>query len=658
MGKAKLFYEDWSGFPIGPIRRDNTARAEYMAMVVPGNPQGWYHNASGGPSVDRNHSAIAVRRSAAGRVIEVPASISPWGPSLILTPGPKPWRNYTAQAAITVRGPLPVGLVVRYQTNRDCYAAIFESGMFKLLRVLEGTMTVLACVPFQPGSRPVKVTLSVNKSRLRAQADSVKLSGDDGCIASGSVGLWANGPATFGPVRVTAAAAEVRRQRIEERRVQQRLCAKQSSLPGMELVAKLDVRGHALGRQIRFADLDGDGRDEILFAVPTTHRGRIWRYNKIARISALDLSGQVLWERGKIRPDSTDITADLPFQVANRGNGMEVVAAFGSILEILDPRTGKARQKMITPKPPRMEPYWDEINQYWGDGHFDDLPHLLPDSIRLCNFAGQQPHGDIFIKDRYHNGWAIDGRTLRVLWHHRCNTGHYPFAVDLNGDGKDEVLMGYSRLDSKGNLIGRLYLGDHPDACFSYTDYRGVRHNLHPCGEAGLYDEMNDGRHSEVHLGHVQHLSLAKFCAGLADLQRIIVTYHGNQGIILLLDSDNHIIRKVERYGAGSVCQPVNWTGDGRELIAFSPRHGDGGLWDEHFELVVPFPDDKRPGKYMEVHDILGLGFDQIIVWDESTLHVYAPKVRPRQSTRRYAPIRPGPNLSNYQVNYSLPSWI
>ena len=161
-----------------------------------------------------------------------------------------------------------------------------------------------------------------------------------------------------------------------------------------------------------------------------------------------------------------------------------------------------------------------------------------------------------------------------------------------------------------------------------------------------------------MHLGHVQHLSIANFAGALPDLERIIVTYHGNEGIIALMDCDDRILRKAERYAAGAVCQPVNWTADGRELIAFSARHGDGGLWDEHLDLVVPFPDDDRPGKYIEVHDLLGLGVDQLIVWDEQRLHVYAPADRPKRKGKRYAPIRPGPNLSNYQVNYSLPRWV
>ncbi len=668
-----LLKENWSEFALGPIHRDNTARGEYMAMVVPANPGGWYHNANAGRGVDRDHSPFRVRKTGAVRTVALPAGCRPWGPSVVLTTGERPWRDFEIAAAVTVsdgRSPLPVGVVARYRSNRDYYAAVFESGRFKLVRMLEGVPTVLDASEMNPGRRAIDVKLRVEGDQLTAWAGKVKLGGRDGCISSGGIGLWANGPAAFGRVTVKASRAEAARIAAQGKRQAAGVVAKRRKLPQMELLAEIDVRGHALGRQIRFADLDGDGRDEILLAVPTYCQGRTWRYNQLARISALDLDGKVLWERGRIQPDSSDITGDLPFQAADRGAGMEVVACFGPSIEVLDPRTGRTTRKALTPRPPKMEPYWDEINMYWGDGHGDDVPRLIPDCLRLCNFTGRGPYADLYVKDRYHNLWALDGRTFAILWHHRCNTGHYPYACDLNGDGRDEVILGYSRVDSKGKLIGRLYLGDHPDACFSYVDPHGVRHNLHPCGEAGFIDECSDGRLAELPLGHVQHLSVANFVpegsphrgssrsgASLGDLERIVVTYHGNEGIIAMLDCEDRILRKTERYAAGAVCQPVNWTGDGRELIAFSPRHGDGGLWDEHFELVVPFPSDDRPGKYMEVHDLLGLGLDQIVVWDESRLHIYGPKLRLRKTGRRYDPLRPWPNLSNYQVNFSLPRW-
>jgi len=655
-----LFSEDWSEFPLGHLNRDSTARGEYMAMVVPPNPNGWYHNGNMGVRgvPDRNHSAFSVRKRKSGRTVGLPQR--GWAPSVILTRGEMPWRDFVVTARVTVKDALPVGLVGRYVTDREHYAAYFESGVFKLARVVEGEAHILDSALFKRTNKPLTVTLKLKGDALIAKAGRVTLSGTDGAIASGGIGLWANGPGEFGKVTVKTTAAELKRMGREAKRGAARIAAKRRKYPEMELVCELDVRGHALGRQIRFADLDGDGRMEILFAIPAFHQGRNWRYTKISQISALDLDGNVLWKRGKIADDSLDITADMPFQAADRGyDGMEVVACFGWSLEVLDPLTGKTKQKVRTPKPPTMEPYWNELSQYWGDGHGDDLPWVIPDAVRLCNFKGRHAYGDLFFKDRYHNLWAVDGKSLKVLWHHAANSGHYPWAADMNGDGVDEVLHGYSRLDSKGNLVGRLFLGDHPDACFSYVDENGLRHNLHPSGEAGLIDECSDGRVTEVHLGHVQHLSVANFIQYRPDLERITVDYHGNEGIIVMMDCDDRVLRKVEKYASGSICQPVNWTGDGRELIAFSPRHGDGGLWDENLDLVVEFPkpDGDRPGKYMEVHDLIGLGVDQLIVWDERRLHVYAPARLPKRRGKRYAPVRPGPNLSNYQVNYSLPRW-
>jgi hypothetical protein len=133
----------------------------------------------------------------------------------------------------------------------------------------------------------------------------------------------------------------------------------------MRLLAEVDVRGHACGRQLRFADLNNDGRDELLFAVPATHKGQQWPYQTLTRLSAMTLDGKVLWERGQFAENSGAITCDLPVQAADRGRGMEIVAAFTDSLEILDPRTGKTRQNTRTPKPPRMEPYWDEISRPW-----------------------------------------------------------------------------------------------------------------------------------------------------------------------------------------------------------------------------------------------------------------------------------------------------
>ena len=653
-----LFHETWADFSAGPLRRENSARGEYMTGLLPDNPGGWYHGGkplSGNP--DGLHSPFSIARSGGRARLTKTADTPPWGVSLVLTPGPRPWRDYTVHADLAVRGHGPVGLVARYHSSRDFYAALFEGGLFKLLRMAEGVTTELASAPFLTLRKPVAVSLSVQGETLTAKAGHTTLSARDGHLTSGGIGLWAEGGVTCGPITVRAPAAERRRLECESQSETRRLRSVRKAFAPMRLLAEVDVRGHAIGRQLRLADLDGDGRCELLFAAQGPVRGKQWEYSQIAHLSAVNLEGCVLWERGSFPAGAVSITTDLPVQAADRGRGMEVVAAFGSSLEILDPRTGRTKQRSTLPQPPKMEPYWDEINSYFGAPHGDDLPRLIPNSVRLCNLSGRHQHGDLIVKDPQHCAWGLDGRSLKPLWRHRCNTGHYPYTCDLDGKGRDLVILGYSRLDHTGKLVGRLFIGDHPDACFAYRDRHGVRRILHPAGEAGLIDERDDGKVEELHLGHVQHLSVANFDPARPGLERIVVMFHGAEGIIALMDEQHRILRKTERYAAGAICQPVNWTGDGRELIGFSPRLGDGGLWNEHFDLVVPFPDGPRPGQYMEVHDVLGLGVDQIVVWDEERLHVYGPATLPRAARRRYEPVRSWPNTSNYQVNFSLPKW-
>ncbi|PCJ59015.1 MAG: hypothetical protein COA79_11695 [Planctomycetota bacterium] len=653
----QLFQEDWSAFKRGPINRDVTARGEYMTMLVPANPNGWYHSAlpKGNKTIDNNHSPFIIKKSSTGNFLELPQRT--FAHSNVMTTGYKPWQNFEISASIKLNDHLPVGLVVRYETNNDYYSLLIESGVVKIIRNFEGHLVVLASQSVSKTKKTLSFKFRAEGNLLTGSVAGIKLKAEDSCISEGGFGLLCNGACKIGKLNVKTYSKEKERiEKLNKKNVAH-LVKIQKKYPAMELLKEVNIKGYSLGRQIRFADLSGDGTTDLLFGIPTKFQGKKWTYDQLSKLSALNLEGELLWERGSIKKDSSRITSDLPFQVADRGFGTEIVACFGHDIEIIHSASGNTIKKVKLPKAPKMEPYWDEINMYWGSGHGDDMPNLLADSLMFANFTGRHEYGDLFIKDRYHNGWGIDGKTLKPLWHHRCNTGHFPFVTDLTGDGLDDVVMGYSRVNNKGQLMGRIYLGDHPDGCFSYVDTDGHRHNLHPSGEAGFIDEYDDYRISEVHLGHVQHLSIGNFIPDKPDLERIIVTYHGNEGIIVLMDMNNRVLRKIEKYGAGSICQPVNWTGDGKELIAFSARHGDGGLWDENFDLVVPFPNDDRPGQYLEVHDMLGLGYDQIIVWDEEKLHVYGPAKKPKKNGKVYMPKRPGPHTSNYQVNFSLPAW-
>ena len=139
--------------------------------------------------------------------------------------------------------------------------------------------------------------------------------------------------------------------------------------------------------------------------------------------------------------------------------------------------------------------------------------------------------------------------------------------------------------------------------------------------------------------------------------------YWGEPDIVYLCDLDGRVIRDMECLGLGTICQPANWTGDGRELIMLTSDAAKGGLYNGEFRRVVPLPGKGRPTLCCEVRDVLGLGVDQIIVWDHDRLQVYAPDRLPSTDgqapgiTRRYNPDRPHVNQSNYMAYYSLPRW-
>jgi len=67
--------------------------------------------------------------------------------------------------------------------------------------------------------------------------------------------------------------------------------------------------------------------------------------------------------------------------------------------------------------------------------------------------------------DRYRNFWIFD-RHLELLWQGQGQTGHFPYPFDVDGDGRDEVLIGYSLWDHSGQQRWSHdeELKDHADA--------------------------------------------------------------------------------------------------------------------------------------------------------------------------------------------------
>ena len=86
------------------------------------------------------------------------------------------------------------------------------------------------------------------------------------------------------------------------------------------------------------------------------------------------------------------------------------------------------------------------------------------DAIAFLNFSGQPGRRELLVKDRYSNFWAFDNRLTR-LWQGQGQTGHYPYPFDLDGDGRDELAIGYAVWDHRGHQLWShdAELDDHAD---------------------------------------------------------------------------------------------------------------------------------------------------------------------------------------------------
>src|SRR6266446_6469541 len=113
--------------------------------------------------------------------------------------------------------------------------------------------------------------------------------------------IWSNNvPARFQEFQVTAStlATDQIVRRVSGREVE--LSKRRAENPKPKLWRRFETPSYGTGRSVRFGDLDGDGRVEMLLA-QNIPRVRGDGFDQISCLTAVTLEGQVLWQSG--RPD-------------------------------------------------------------------------------------------------------------------------------------------------------------------------------------------------------------------------------------------------------------------------------------------------------------------------------------------------------------------
>lgn len=663
--KKILFEDNFSGFPIGefPYDPDHSATGEYHFVIEKGYAGSWVnqvcnynYNGSGASWIITEHEGkhymeqMRIEKNKPHRTFPT------------LQTGDIFWFDYDASVSmrrISTKG--CAGLAFCMQNSINTLVFLLEDNKAKVVYRHKENVSTLAETAFPHDCDSFyMLAVSVHGEQVNCFIDGKEILSLTTPLAAkgGKVGITADCPTQFTDVLVQADAdvwAAIEANRQADALATAEL---QKQFPQMKLWKKIDLKNFGTSRQIRFGHLTGT--DEW-FIVLAQAQKRVHRdaYAHISCLTAIDLDGNILWQKGEPSENSAvlgKISADMPFQVYDiNGDGKdEVIWGENFEIQILEGATGKVLKSAKTPLSD------DDDNSLIGVPYnayaFD---RINPDGIRIANFSGKEHASDILIKDRYCRVYALNS-DLEVMWKYVSpkNTGHFPLAIDVNGDGHDELLCGYTLLDHNGKTIWTLPIElDHTDEIVAGKFVTGSDKGYFACvsGTQGFFIcDFQGNIISHDYIGHAQRVSVGNYCPDEEGFHIIVSNFWGHQGILYFYDSKGNPVWEMENELNGNVLAPVNWKGDGSDLILLNADVTRGGLINGSGRQAVAFPDDGHPTMCCEAIDLCGDARDELVVWDYHSLYIYTQEDAPIENC--YEPVKyPIHNASNYRGEYSYP---
>lgn len=660
-----LCREDFQDFSIGefPYDRDHTAVGEYHYVVQDGYMGKWYdpvcnytYNGTGPTWIVTEYDGVHFMESM--RI----AKNQPHRMFPTLETGDHNWRNYKVSVLIQRLSQKGMsGLVFCLNNSIDTLVFYLEGKDKAILayRHKEEVIIIKETKFNHDCDSLYKLCVDCNEGTVSCYVNDKLLIYENVNLScrGGKVGITADCPTRFTEFFVAVSRAE---SLAIEMRIHEAYRIESEEMerhPRMKLWKKINFKNFGTGRQIRFGHLTGT--KEWFFVLAQAQK-RVSRdaYGFISCLTAIDLNGTILWQLGEPSKHSDilgKISADMPFQVYDiDGDGVdEVIVGRNFEIQILEGSTGKIKKSVKSPYSDDND--MDLVGVPYQNYAFE---RINPDGIRICNFRGGDRPADLLIKDRYCRVYALD-ENLNVLWKYKSlkNTGHCPLPVDINGDGKDEVLVGYTMLDFNGCEMWSFPIEeDHTDEMIA-GKFRGDGNGYFACvsGTQGFFiGDFRGNIISRDFIGHAQRISVANYCADRSGFELAVTNFWGHQGVIYLYDADGNEIWELENGMNGNILSPVNWDGSGIELILTNADAEKGGLINGNGIRAVEFPDDGHPTLCCEAIDLMGDERDELVVWDYHELYIYTQEDNPKLQT--YYPVKsPSYNASNYRGEYAYP---
>ena len=666
MKNVVLSNEDFQDFPIGefPYDKDHTAMGEYQYVVANGYHGNWVDMVCNSSYNGTGPTWLITERD--GRHFMESMRIEKNRPHRMfptLETGKHQWKDY--EVSVSVRRLSQKGMAgLVFSMNHSIDTLVFYlDGKDKAAVAYrhKEEVQVLKEVSFPHGcDQEYRLKVDCDGRIAKVYVDDQELFRveDDLVARGGKVGITADCPSRFADFKVCVSEKTKQEIDVAELAVKETETEEMKKHPKMKLWKKIDLKNFGTSRQIRFGHLTGTDEWYVVLAQMQKRVSRD-AYGFISCLTAIDLEGNVLWQLGE-PSDKTEelgkVSADMAFQVYDiDGDGRdEVIVGWDFEIRILDGRTGTIKKSAKTP-------FSDD-----NDADLIGVPYqtyaferINPDGIRICNFRGKERPADILIKDRYCRIYALD-EDLNVMWKYKSptNTGHCPLPIDIDGDGKDELLVGYKLLDSDGQMLWSYPISeDHTDEIVAGKWMPGEDEGHFACvsGKAGFFiGDFYGNIVARDMIGHAQRVSIANYCPEREGREIVVTNYWGHQGVIFLYDCYGNQIWEMENEMNGNILAPVNWDGDGTELILTNADAKKGGLLNGKGVRAVEFPDDGHPVLCCESLDLTGDERNELVVWDYHSMYIYTQDDCPKEQT--YHPVQfPIYNASNYRGEYSYP---
>jgi hypothetical protein len=360
------------------------------------------------------------------------------------------------------------------------------------------------------------------------------------------------------------------------------------------------------GQWVVAGDVDGDGQAEIVSAENFNKNDVHYTSTAVAQ----KLDGTVLWQWGDPAVGRKGRHHDVACQIHDwDGDGTnEVVLCTKGYMVELDGATGRERRRF-------------------------PIPDEATDCLVFCKLSGGDRPTDVLVKDRYHQIWAYN-RKGDLLWTVKdpggYRTAHQPRPMDLDGDGRDEIMAGYAMLNHDGS-VRWVFKSQTVDQKRGHLDCaRAVRRGDSPeewrlvltcCGADNVAFADGTGRVLwEVAGHHFESVDVGHVIPDLPGPQLVVDIDHRPPGEspIWVLNEKGDLLGQIVTESSRHH-RLLDWTGDGFDeiLVAFNRA-----MYNHRGERIASF-DTALPGATLLIGDMTGDGVPDVMIATEDAVYIF-----------------------------------